>query len=49
MTELPRSATDKISRSAIREIWQRGRQATSDGAKDQISRPGRGQSVASRS
>ena len=24
MTELPRSATDKISRSAIGEIWQRG-------------------------
>jgi acyl-CoA synthetase (AMP-forming)/AMP-acid ligase II len=29
ITELPRSATDKISRSAIREIWQRGRQVTS--------------------
>ncbi len=28
-TELPRSATDKISRPAIREIWQRGRQPSS--------------------
>jgi fatty-acyl-CoA synthase len=48
MTEMPRSATDKISRPAIREIWQRGRQPSSDGAEDQFSRTGRGQSVASR-
>lgn len=48
MTELPRSATDKISRSAIREIWQRGRQASGDAAKDEIARTGRGGTIASR-
>jgi fatty-acyl-CoA synthase len=49
LTELPRSATDKISRSAIREIWQRGREASDNAAGDEISRTGRGQTITSRS
>jgi fatty-acyl-CoA synthase len=49
MTELPRSATAKISHSAIREIWQRGRQAGSEGADGKISQTGRGESIPSRS
>ena len=46
MTELPRSATDKISRSAILEVWQRGRQPGGGGATNDFSRTGKGQSIA---